>query len=228
MKKKLILLFVMALLPLSVFAKNYYDEYNTLNFPEVLVDEEFEAENPSYSENDKQAIIYLFRGKGCTYCRRFIEFLNSISNEYGKYFRLVSFEVWYDQNNSTLMSKVAGVTGVEAGGVPYIVIGQKVFAGYSDSYDEDIKSQIMSQYNNPEEDIFKTLEKSEKKANGGDGVTSFAVLFWTFVFVAIGTVTVIVCQNKNTEKILEALGEEADETSKEVKKERKRKIKKKE
>ena len=207
MKKRFILLLLMAILPISVFAKNYYADYTTMNFLETLAAEEFEAVNPSYKEDDKQAVIYLFRGQGCTYCRAFLEFLNSISDEYGKYFKLVSFEVWYDQNNATLMNKVAGVTGVEAGGVPYIVIGQKVFAGYSSTYDEDIKSQIMSQYNNPDEDIFKTLEKKEKQANGGDDVSSFAVIFWNFIFITIATVTIIVFQNKNTERVLEAIAE---------------------
>lgn len=208
MKKKLILLFLMALLPLSVFAKkNYYDDYTHLNFNEVLAAEGFEAEYKDYSENDKQAVIYLFRGQGCTYCRKFIEFLNSIAKDYGKYFRVVSFEVWNDQKNSALMSKVAGVTGVEAGGVPYIIIGQKVFGGFADSYAEDIKAKIMNQYDNPEEDIFVTLEKSEKKANGGNDEFSFATVFWNFVFIAIGTIVVVVVQNKNTEKIMTALDE---------------------
>ena len=45
------------------------------------------------------------------------------------------------------MQKVSETTGEEAGGVPYIVIGDKVFAGYSENYDEDIKNKIDELYN---------------------------------------------------------------------------------
>ena len=71
MKKKLIiLLLIVALLPTRVFASGL----------------------DSYKENDKQAVIYMFRGQGCGYCRAFLSFLASIVDDYGEYFKLVSFD----------------------------------------------------------------------------------------------------------------------------------------
>ena len=79
MKKKLILLLlVVSLLPFKVFAKSLVDDYNTMNFKETLEAEGFTLENKDYKETDDQAIIYMFRGQGCTYCRAFLTFLNSI------------------------------------------------------------------------------------------------------------------------------------------------------
>ncbi len=203
-KKLLILLLVVAVLPFRVFAKSFLDDYNTKNFVDTLKDEEIELANKDYKENDKQAIIYMFRGKGCGYCRAFLEYLNSISNEYGQYFRMVSFEVWNDQTNSGLLNKVPLVTNEPAGGVPYIIIGEKVFAGYSSSYDEDIKKAIKAQYDNSSYDV---MEKLDERLNGntkGD-TSSIAVIFWNAFFIVAATVAIIVVSNKNTQKVLEVI-----------------------
>lgn len=205
MKKKLLVLLLVALmLPFKTLAKTYYDDYNTKNFKETLEAEGMEIQNKDYKEDDKQAIIYMFRGDGCGYCRAFLEFLNSISKEYGKYFRLVSFEVWSDSKNSELLNKMPLVTNESAGGVPYIIIGEKVFGGYAESYNEDIKKAIMAQYNDHSYDVF---EKLEEKLNGSSdsGTTSFAVIFWNAFFIVAATVAIIVVSNKNTQRVLDAI-----------------------
>lgn len=224
MKKKLVLLLlVVALLPFKVFAKSLVDDYNTMNFVDTLAAEGMEIENKDYKETDDQAIIYMFRGQGCGYCRKFLTFLNSISNEYGKYFKLVSFEVWNDSNNSSLFNKVPIVTEEPAGGVPYIVIGEKVFAGYAESYDEGIKSAIMAQYEDPSYDVMKELDK---KLNGNtNNGSSFATIFWNAFFVVAAAVAIIVVNNKNTDRVLVALGKKED-IKKTVKEETKKVVKK--
>lgn len=206
MKKKIvILLLVFALLPFKVFAKSMIDDYQTKNFVDTLKAEEFEIENKDYKEDSKQAVIYMFRGQGCGYCRKFLNFLNSISKEYGQYFRLVSFEVWNDANNAELFKKVPLVTNEPANGVPYVIIGDKVFAGYAESYDDQIKEAIMAQYKDNSYDVF---EKLDERLNGtsSSGSTSFAVVFWNAFIVVAATVAIIVVNNNNTKRVLEALG----------------------
>ena len=214
-KKLLILLLVVALLPTKVFAKSFIDDYNTKNFKDTLEAEGMAIENKDYKETDDQAIIYMFRGQGCGYCRSFLEFLNSISKEYGKYFKLISFEVWNDSKNSELFNKVPLVTNETAGGVPYIIIGEKVFGGYSSEYDDDIKAAIKAQYENPEYDV---MEKLDERLNGNTSsgsTSSFAVIFWNAFFVVAATVVIIVVNNKNTQKVLTAMGKkETKETKK--------------
>lgn len=115
-------------------------------------------------KNDK-VTIYLFRGKGCGYCRSFLTFLSNINEEYGKYFELESYEVWYDADNNALMKTISGFLGEEARGVPYIIIGDKVFAGYSSSDDNELKSTIKELYNTKKKDrydVFKEYKKKEK------------------------------------------------------------------
>ena len=110
----LLIIIGVIVLPFTVNAKSSTylgKEYNTLDFKEALADEGIELKNKDYAESDDQITIYLFRGKGCSYCKAFLTFLSSISDEYGKYFKLVSFEVWNDEENSELMTVVSKAMG---------------------------------------------------------------------------------------------------------------------
>lgn len=204
MKKKLVLLLlIFALLPVRVFAVSR-----------------------DYKETDDQAVIYMFRGQGCGFCRAFLTFLDSISDEYGEYFKLVSFEVWNNSKNGELMDKIATVTGEAAEGVPYIIIGDKVFGGYAEQYDEDIKAAIKAQYDDSSYDVMEkakvnvsdyesmnfidTLDAENllnytDSNDNGSGTSSFAVIFWNFFFLAAATGFIWYISNKNTQKILAAL-----------------------
>ena len=122
-------------------------DYETLNLQEALEAEEIKPAFKSYSENDDQITIYLFRGQGCGYCQGFLKFLNSITNEYGKYFKLVSFDAWYIEENAELLTNVSEFLGQPAEGVPYVIIGDQVFPGYAEDYNEGIKAAITTLYN---------------------------------------------------------------------------------
>lgn len=219
----LIILMIVAFIPLSARADKYYDGYNTLDFKAALAEEGIKLENSSYKETDDQVIIYLFRGKGCGFCRKFLTFLSSISKDYGKYFKVVSFEVWNDVKNNELLNKMPNVTGVKAEGVPYVIIGSKVFDGYSESYDEDIKAQIMSEYKNKSEDVFEKLkqyddgtfvlpDQPENEGSGNannysntsssGGSDTFAIIFWNFAFLAVATGIIVYLNDKNKKEIL--------------------------
>ena len=69
----LVVLMVLIIFPASIKADE--KSYKTLNLDEALTEEEIEHDFSNYSENDDQAIIYLFRGKGCGYCKKFLTFL---------------------------------------------------------------------------------------------------------------------------------------------------------
>lgn len=179
MKKRLLTLLLVAILiiPIGVSAgskKVLGQDYSTKNFLETLQDEELAQEFSKYGEGNDKINIYLFRGKGCSFCRAFLSFMNSITDEYGKYFNMVSFEVWYDENNWNLLNQVSYYKdGQISQGVPYIIIGDKVFGGYADTYNEEIKKAITDLYNTPkkerydvfahaEEDGLPTLEELQK------------------------------------------------------------------
>ena len=234
MKKKILLFVAMCLLvfPLTTKAISI-DKYNTLNLKEALKDEEIDEAFKSYKETDKQVTIYLFRGKGCGFCRAFLTFLNSIVDEYGKYFKVVSFEVWNDAENSALLSSVAAFMNKDLQGVPFIVIGDKVFDGYSDSYDEDIKSTIKKLYDSKdrydvfdemtEEDLEVTATTPETETTDGtDNVTgeysntssgkdisNSEVLLITFLLFAVNIIVIVAYINYENKKVMLKLEEKS-------------------
>lgn len=208
MKKILVGLLALLLVPTIAFAKEYNGkDYKTMSLSEALTEEAIEFDKNLIKENDKQATIYLFRGNGCGYCKRFLTFLTTILKDYGEYFKVESFEVWYDKDNSSLMKEVGEFLGEEAEGVPYIVIGDKVFGGYTSSYDEDIKKAIKDLYDSSERyDVFVEMEKANKEANKGQ-VSNVSVIVWNAVIVVICAACVIgytyYANNKLEQKIEE-------------------------
>ena len=116
------------------------------------------------AKKDK-ATVYLFRGKGCTYCRALLTYLNSINDEVGDMYELKAYEVWNSTDNSQLMKDISEFLGSPAQGVPYLIIGNKVFPGYYDGYNEEIKSAIKSLYKTEASkryDVFKEYKKEHE------------------------------------------------------------------
>ena len=174
-------------------------DYNTMNFVETLADEEIELKYKDYKETDDQITIYLFRGKGCGFCRAFLNFLNENAEEYGKYFKVVSFESWYDEKNPELLDTIGNFLEQPAGGVPYIIIGDKVFGGYAESYDDGIKSAITDLYNSKDRyDVFEAYNDSIKY-HMSDLTKS---VLWNLAIVAVATVVIVLCVRSAKNEIL--------------------------
>lgn len=121
------------------------------------------------SAKEKEKInVYIFHGDGCPHCAKALAFFDSIEGEYGKYYNLVKYETWTSfsaRHNNKIMNKVAEEFDIdtETLGVPFIIIGDQVFRGYTESYDEDIKKAIEDAYNNDNyEDKVKPIVNSMK------------------------------------------------------------------
>lgn len=223
MKKRILLMVAICLLviPISVFAKEGEGAgsgFKSLNFRQTLAEEALKEEFSNYSENNKQITIYMFRGKGCGYCRAFLSYINSITEEYGDKFKVVTYAITFggDQNpeNTELFDAVANyLDGKEAGGVPYVIIGNQVFPGYIDSWNEDIVKAINTLYeSNDRYDVFDamradgykfnsdgTIDIPSEGVNSSKGTSSVATIIWSFVFTTISTIIIIVVlyiQNK--------------------------------
>ena len=125
---------------------NIPNNYISYDFETVLSRLEINKSFTEYAPNEDAVNIYLFYRSSCIHCHNFLEFMNSITPEYGKYFKMVAYEVDNNQDNNNLMDEVASTLDKKAIGVPYIVIGNKVFRGYTDLYANDIKTAIMDLY----------------------------------------------------------------------------------
>jgi glutaredoxin len=213
-KKKFFSLMLMLLLVLSpslVYADTIdLSKYTSQTLEEVFEDEEIEYDFSNYKETDDQVTIYLFRGKGCAYCAKFLNFLaNTLLDEYGSYFKVVSYEVWYDDYNSELFEDTAEFLGDSADGVPYIVIGDQTFAGYADTYDSSIEAAIMDLYNSEDRyDVFEQMANgTSKSSTEAKSSNTVAIVIWDIVIVGIATIIIVNVNNKNKEEILEKIAE---------------------
>ena len=97
---------------------------------------------------DGKAIIYFFRGEGCSHCAEAEAWFESIEPEYGDYFKVIDYETWYNKDNAKLMQEVAKSRGEEVKGVPYIIIGNKSWNGFTESYEQEIINELKTNYNN--------------------------------------------------------------------------------
>ena len=178
--KKVILFLIMFLIPFGVFAETKLKS-ETLN--EVMVSEGIEFNHPNYKEEEGKVNIYLFRGKGCTYCRRFLTFLESVTDEYGKYFNVVAYEVWEDEANNELMENVKEFLGEKKDGVPFFVIGNQKFLGFGEKDGEKVLEAIKKEYDAKKKyDVIKEMSKKHLDKN----TIIFIVLFVIVISYIVG------------------------------------------
>ncbi len=123
---------------------NSNDNMNDENTNNKIENKIIELDNVVRDNN--KVNIYFFWGNGCPHCESEIEFFNSIESEYSKYYNLYKFETWYNKDNELLFKVFAESMKDSASGVPYTIIGNKSFSGFSDSAKEEILNAIKEQH----------------------------------------------------------------------------------
>ena len=167
--KYLLVLMAFLVLPIAVFADEGEEVTTT-------------------AQESKEVKVYLFRGEGCPHCEEAEEWFDSIEEEYGNYFEVVAYETWYDQENAELMQKVAEARGETAEGVPYIIVGNKSWAGFAQDYADEILSQIKSEFEvnvADRYDVMKLLPELSKKTEEKSGNDVVALLI---ILIATGAI----------------------------------------
>ncbi len=137
-------------------------------------------------EASREVKVYVFRGDGCPHCADAEEWFASIEDEYGDKFEVVDYETWYNEENAALMNQVAAARGEEPGGVPYIIIGNKSWFGFTDSYADEMLEEIKSLYETEvteRYDIMKLVAEGnttgpgvEEKKSGNDVLSLIIIL----------------------------------------------------
>lgn len=163
-----------------------YDEY---------VNKLKEADLSNYKEDKNKVNVYLFRGSSCGHCLDAVVYFSSIVGEFGQYFNLKSYEVWTNSDNSDLMQKVANKLDDEADGVPYIVIGDKSWGGFTESYGDEMKEVIKEQYDKESKDRYDVMNKLDSKEDSsiaGDVISVIVIL----LVVGAATFGIVVTRKK--------------------------------
>lgn len=176
LKYLVLLLAVMLVMPFTVFAEGEDGE------GEPVVTSEDGA------DTDTRAKVYFFYGNGCPHCQEAEEWFASIEEEYGDRYVIEDYETWYDTDNSDLMRQVAESRGEydETNfGVPYILIGDKSWMGFSEeTMADEIKAQIDQVYEQPVSERHDSLAgigsgakgDDDKKSTGSDVVGLLIIL----------------------------------------------------
>lgn len=183
----LVAILTLLIIPFSVFAEEEVEE----------ISEDVEI--------NKKINVYLFRGDGCPHCAEAEEFFDSIKEEYGEYFELKDFEVWKNTENAELLDKVAEARGEEVDGVPYIIIGNKSWNGYSNELSSDMKDAIKAEYDvelTKRYDIMELIDTGSTgkgaKSTAGSSTGSDAITLVAILIVVAGIVTGVVMARKKT------------------------------
>ena len=145
----------------------------------VIADETTDAT----TEERTKINLYMFRGEGCGYCAKALEWFDSIKETEGKYFNLVTYEVWNDESNKAIMDKV-----------PYIIVGDKSFQGFDESYKEQILEKVHTEYNKSDADRFDVIKNIEAGIDKKkDNMISYVIVG----LIIVGAVFVVVARNKS-------------------------------
>ena len=127
---------------------------------------------------EEKVPVYFFHGDGCPHCAEAETYFKSLeSTEYGNMFEVKPYEVWNDESNARLMYAFAVINGEEdeATGVPYIVIGDKSWIGYLDSYNKDFETQIEKLYKENAADRYDVLKIYEREKNNENSIYDFNI-----------------------------------------------------
>lgn len=169
----------------------------TTNLKETVEESGLEFKYTDYKETDDQVKIYLFRWNKCGHCHDFISFLNDIAEEYGQYFKLIAYESTTNADNNELWKEVSTfLDGKEATGYPYIVIGNKTYAGFGEGMEDEIKNLIKTNYETPVEKRYDVMKKINEKPNY-DGVVAVVA---GVIVVGIVALTIYTRKNNSIEE----------------------------
>ncbi|MBR6948561.1 MAG: hypothetical protein IKH54_00065 [Bacilli bacterium] len=151
-----------------------------------------EEEDVATEEDDKEVIVYFFRGEGCSHCAEAEAWFESIEEELGSKFKIVDYETWYNEDNADLMTKVAKARGEEetATGVPYIIIGDASWVGFDKSYESEMTDKINEMYEQEVSKRYNIMDfldsgDTDTKNNTGNDILSLVIIL--LVCGGIGT-----------------------------------------
>ena len=174
------------------------DEINIFGSADGYAEQVEELKNMDlgdYSESKDKVNVYLFRGSSCSHCFDAVMFFADIAKEYQDKFNLIGYEVWGNEDNSKVMEAVADKLGDEVGGVPYIVVGNKSWNGYTDTYGEEIKTAIDKEYKKDKADRYDVMKKIGSKDNSSSSSDIGALII--IILVTAGIVTGVIFTRKN-------------------------------
>ena len=136
----------------------------------IIISIIFISTNVNAKETDNLT-LYVFKGDGCPHCKAEMDYLDTIKDKYTN-LEIKEYEVWYDDDNASLLTKVESYFNIKRSGVPTTIIGNTVIQGYQNesSTGKKIERAINFYEENDYKDIVKeikdgTATKNTKKSD---------------------------------------------------------------
>ena len=86
--------------------------------------------------------LYLFKDKTCPHCKKETEWLKSIEGDYKDYLNIYYFELNGNKENQEKYFIATETMNVNTNSIPFTVIGEKTFVGFSDTIKSNIENTI--------------------------------------------------------------------------------------
>ena len=87
--------------------------------------------------------LYFFWGDGCPHCEDEKLFLDVLIKEYPQV-KILDYEVWYDKDNQEILKKAGEVMGFKPQGVPITIIGERMWVGFREQYEQEMRAAVAS------------------------------------------------------------------------------------
>ena len=136
----------------------------------IIISIIFISTNVNAKETDNLT-LYVFKGDGCPHCKAEMDYLDTIKDKYTN-LEVKEYEVWYDDDNASLLTKVESYFNIKRSGVPTTIIGNTVIQGYQNesSTGKKIERAINFYEENDYKDIVKEIKdgtaiKNTKKSD---------------------------------------------------------------
>ena len=85
--------------------------------------------------------LIVFHGDGCPHCASMLDFLDGLEDRVPE-LEITAYEVWYDKPNQVIFVETLAALGEEPRAVPTVVIGDRVYVGYTDALAERIEEVV--------------------------------------------------------------------------------------
>ncbi len=127
--KKVLLFLLFILIPFNCFAIT--DSYTDI--VSKYTNEKIEK---------KKINLYLFHGAECPHCADEKQWLKIIEYKYKNKLNVYYYEVWHNKDNDKILTQLKEELGVAGDSVPFTVVGDKYFYGYSETIGSQIENAI--------------------------------------------------------------------------------------
>lgn len=86
--------------------------------------------------------VFFFHGDGCPHCADEERFFKMLAPKYAGKINIIDFEVWHNDANAEKLDEIMKLIDDRKVGIPYTIIGNERFIGFSDTTSASIEKKI--------------------------------------------------------------------------------------